>query len=163
LHEKGRKGIEDRIVRLLVNRLRMQRDITRHPEILSQTLLPPAAIIGLPRSGSTKLQRLLAAGRGFHELLMWQAFNPAPLPCAARHSCRLRAPEWLSALPPMASPPGRGVAVAAQVSGQPRQRVLPRPQLPGDPLRRHAPRSLSGDGITLPAEHRDPAAVLPSA
>jgi hypothetical protein len=80
LHEKGRVGIEDRIIRLLVNRLRMQRDVEKHPEILSEQLLPPAVIIGLPRTGSTKLQRMLAAGHGFHELLMWQAFNPAPFP-----------------------------------------------------------------------------------
>ena len=80
LHDKGRRGIEDWLLRLLVNRLRMQRDITLHPEILSETLLPPAAIIGLPRTGSTKLQRMLAAGHAFHELLFWQAFNPAPFP-----------------------------------------------------------------------------------
>ncbi len=84
LHEKGRAGIEDRIIRLLVNRLRMQRDVEKHPEILSEQLLPPAVIIGLPRTGSTKLQRMLAAGHGFHELLMWQAFNPAPFPGADR-------------------------------------------------------------------------------
>jgi hypothetical protein len=84
LHEKGRVGIEDRIIRLLVNRLRMQRDVEKHPEILSEQLLPPAVIIGLPRTGSTKLQRMLAAGHGFHELLMWQAFNPAPFPGADR-------------------------------------------------------------------------------
>ena len=80
LHDKGRRGIEDRIVRLLVNRLRMRRDILAHPEILREEILPPAAIIGLPRTGSTKLQRLLASGRGLHELPMWQAFNPAPIP-----------------------------------------------------------------------------------
>ena len=78
LHHRGRVGIEDRVVRLLVNRLRMQRDLGQHPEIREETLLPPAAIIGLPRTGSTKLQRLLAAGHGLHELLMWQAYNPAP-------------------------------------------------------------------------------------
>jgi hypothetical protein len=82
LHVKGRQGIEHRLVRLLVNRLRMQRDITRHPQILCESLLPPAVIIGLPRTGSTKLQRMLAAGHGFHELLFWQAFNPAPFPVA---------------------------------------------------------------------------------
>lgn len=78
LHERGRIGIEDTIIRLLVNRLRMQRDLEQHPEILAEVLQPPAAIIGLPRTGTTKLQRLVAAGRGFQELLMWQGFNPAP-------------------------------------------------------------------------------------
>lgn len=82
LHDKGRVGFENWLIRLLVNRLRMQRDIMQHPEIATQTLLPPAAIIGLPRTGSTKLQRVLAAGHGLQELLMWQAFNPAPFPNA---------------------------------------------------------------------------------
>lgn len=81
-HEKGRQGIEDRIVRMLVNRLRMQRDIEKHPEILTQKLLPPVSITGLPRTGSTKLQRLLAAGKRFQEPLMWQVYNPAPFPNA---------------------------------------------------------------------------------
>ena len=40
-------------------------------------------IIGLPRTGTTKLHRLIAAGRGFHELLMWQAYNTAPFPVEA--------------------------------------------------------------------------------
>jgi len=84
LHERGRVGIEDRIVRLLVNHLRMHADIIAHPQIRSEVLAPPAAIIGLPRTGSTKLQRLLAAGRGFQELLMWQAYNPAPFPGTGR-------------------------------------------------------------------------------
>ena len=35
LHEKGRAGIEDRIIRLLGNRLRMQCDVEKHLEILS--------------------------------------------------------------------------------------------------------------------------------
>lgn len=80
LNDRGRKGVEDRMVRLLVNRLRMHRDTLEHPEILKEELLPPAAIVGLPRTGSTKLQRLLASGKGLHEMLMWQGYNPAPLP-----------------------------------------------------------------------------------
>jgi hypothetical protein len=84
LHDKGRVGIEDRIVRLLVNRLRMQRDIERYPEIHQERLLPPAIVIGLPRTGSTKLHRMLAAGHGFQELLMWQAYNSAPFPSIGR-------------------------------------------------------------------------------
>ena len=79
LNERGRRGIEERLVRLLVNRLRMHRDCLAHPEISARNLLPPAAIIGLPRTGSTKLQRMLAAGRGLNEVILWQGYNPAPL------------------------------------------------------------------------------------
>ena len=80
IHDKGRVRAEEWIVRLLVNRLRIQDDIEQHPEILSQNILPPSAIIGLPRTGSSKLQHLLAAGHGFLEPLFWQLWNPAPFP-----------------------------------------------------------------------------------
>lgn len=85
LHDKGRKGLHDRIVRLLINRLRIQRDLKAHPEILRESLLPPTVIVGLPRTGSTKLQRMLAAGGSFLEALMWQGFNPAPFPESTRN------------------------------------------------------------------------------
>ena len=80
LRDDGKKAFEDWVIRLLVNRLRMHRDIQQNPGILQQKILPPSAIIGLPRTGSTKLQHMLAAGHGFLEPLFWQLFNPAPFP-----------------------------------------------------------------------------------
>ncbi len=63
------------LLRLLVNRLRMQRDIARHPEILDEEILPPVFITSLPRTGSTKLHRLLAATGDFNAMKFWQVFN----------------------------------------------------------------------------------------
>jgi hypothetical protein len=66
------------LVKTLANRLRMQRDLTRHPEILDEELLPPILITSLPRTGSTKLHRMMFASEDFSALKFWQTFNYAP-------------------------------------------------------------------------------------
>jgi Sulfotransferase family len=78
LTESGRLAATERFVRLCVNRLRFQADLQKWPAILQETLQPPLIISGLPRVGSTKLHRMLAAGGDFQALLFWQGFNPAP-------------------------------------------------------------------------------------
>jgi Sulfotransferase family len=80
LTEDGRRAAQERFIRLLVNRLRFQADLDRHPGILDERVVPPVVICGLPRVGSTKLHRLLAEGQDFQTLLFWQGFNPAPMP-----------------------------------------------------------------------------------
>jgi len=69
-------------LRFLVNRLRTQDDIRRHPEILKEDVSDPIIIIGLPRSGTTKLQRMLSAASDVQKLFMWRMLNPAPFPDA---------------------------------------------------------------------------------
>jgi len=79
------KGIGDfkaDVIRYLVNRLRTQEDIKRHPEILQEDVSDPIIIIGLPHSGTTKMQRMLAAAPQVQKLLMWRMMNPAPFPDA---------------------------------------------------------------------------------
>lgn len=80
LSDRGRPAVQERMVRLLANRLRFQADLSRHPEILDEPLAAPVVIISLPRAGSTKLHRLLAEGDDFQKLLFWQGYNPAPFP-----------------------------------------------------------------------------------
>jgi hypothetical protein len=75
--------LREEIVRVLVNRLRMQADITRHPEILDEQLLPPVFITSLPRTGSTKLHRMLAATGDFNALPFWMSYNIAPFPAGS--------------------------------------------------------------------------------
>lgn len=65
------------LLRILKNRLRMQRDVAAHPEILAIELLPPLLIIGLPRTGSTKTQKVLAATGDFNPLPYWMCLNSA--------------------------------------------------------------------------------------
>lgn len=65
------------ILRILMNRLRMIRDFSSHPEITDIELLPPLLINGLPRTGSTKMQKTLAATGDFNFLPYWMCINSA--------------------------------------------------------------------------------------
>ncbi|OCC22889.1 hypothetical protein MB02_14040 [Croceicoccus estronivorus] len=82
LTHQGMSLIKADIVRLLVNRLRMQRDIEAHPEILEEDVSDPFVIIGLPRSGTTKLHKMLSAPESVQKTLFWKMLNPAPFPDA---------------------------------------------------------------------------------
>jgi hypothetical protein len=79
LHPIGQFITRQRIIQLLSVRLRAEDWFKKHPEILEQPLYPVILIIGLQRTGTTKLQRLLAADPGNRALLSWEALNPAPL------------------------------------------------------------------------------------
>ncbi|HKY89578.1 MAG TPA: sulfotransferase [Nevskiaceae bacterium] len=68
------------LLNMLVNRLRYVRDIGAHPEILSEKLLGPIVVLGLPRTGTTKLQRVLAADPQAQSLTYWRMMSPAPMP-----------------------------------------------------------------------------------
>lgn len=82
LGEQGNAVIKADVVRILVNRLRMQADINRHPEILDEDVSDPFVIIGLPRSGTTKLHKMLSAPDNVQKTLFWRLWNPAPFPDA---------------------------------------------------------------------------------
>ena len=73
----GEAAFGRRLVGLLANRLRMERDFRKHPEIAEQQVVAPIFILGLPRSGTTKMQKLLSVSGDFSELLYWMAFSPA--------------------------------------------------------------------------------------
>ena len=71
---EGARAYEAKFLRLLTNRLRMQRDFLRHPEIAQQPVNGPLVIMGVARSGTTKLQKALAASGDFNFLTFWQNF-----------------------------------------------------------------------------------------
>lgn len=73
----GAQGMEQRILTILANRLRMFRDFQQHPEIDEQKIVRPHFLTGAGRSGSTKLHKLLAASGDFKYLRFWQQYNPA--------------------------------------------------------------------------------------
>jgi len=75
----GRFITQQRLVGMLSIRLRAENDFKKHPEILEQELYPVELICGLQRTGTTKLQRLLAADPENRVLLSWEAINPVPL------------------------------------------------------------------------------------
>jgi Sulfotransferase family len=76
----GRLITRRRIVGVLCNRLRAQALFEQHPEILQEPITAPIFIVGLQRTGTTMLHRLLAADPGLRALASWEALNPAPLP-----------------------------------------------------------------------------------
>jgi hypothetical protein len=64
------------LVQLLKNRLLLTDLLRRHPEIRDVELVPPVVIAGLPRSGTTHLQHLLAATGRFRVLPYWESLEP---------------------------------------------------------------------------------------
>jgi hypothetical protein len=79
LHPIGAFITRQRMINLLCARLRAEELFKKHPEILDQQLLPAWVILGLQRTGTTKLHRLLAADDRNRVLLSWEAINPVPL------------------------------------------------------------------------------------
>jgi hypothetical protein len=67
-------------LRFLVNRLRWEADVEKHPEILDEDVDDPIVVLGLPRSGTTKLQRFLSADPSLQATPAWAMWNPAPFP-----------------------------------------------------------------------------------
>jgi hypothetical protein len=78
LHPIGYFISRKRIVNLLGVRLRAEQLFKQNPEILDQELHPPLVIVGLQRTGTTKLHRLLTADPANRVLRSWEAINPAP-------------------------------------------------------------------------------------
>jgi hypothetical protein len=66
------------IVHSLRIRLRAQEWIRRHPEILLERVAAPVVVVGMMRSGTTLLQRLLAADPRFHCAYGWEVVEAAP-------------------------------------------------------------------------------------
>lgn len=81
------------LLRFLVNRLRYEADVRKHPEILDEDVSDPIIILGLPRSGTTKLQRLISANPAVQATHTWRMFNPAPFPGEMRGDASQRI-EW---------------------------------------------------------------------
>lgn len=80
LNAAGRRTWHDRLFNILITRLRAQDWFRRHPEILQEPLAPAIVILGLPRTGTTLLQRLIASDSRIHSAAWWENRFPVPLP-----------------------------------------------------------------------------------
>lgn len=76
----GRATQRARVVGLLTNRLRCEQHIRLHPEILDEKIEAPLVIVGLARTGTTMLQRMIASDPRIYCLYWWESRNPAPFP-----------------------------------------------------------------------------------
>ncbi|MCX6281333.1 MAG: sulfotransferase [Bacteroidetes bacterium] len=79
LHPIGRFITRERLVSLISIRLRAEYYFKKHPEILEQELYPAWIIVGLQRTGTTKLQRMLAVDVNHRVIPSWEVINPMPL------------------------------------------------------------------------------------
>ncbi len=80
LSETGRQILRLKILGQLVNRLRVEDYFQRYPEIAAESIAPPLVIVGLPRTGTTKLHRLLSCDPHFHWMAWWESIYPVPFP-----------------------------------------------------------------------------------
>ena len=78
LNALGRQLHHERLRGFLVNRLRFERLWREHPEIAEEEIAPPLVIVGLGRTGTTLLQRLLAVDERFYAPLWWETRFPVP-------------------------------------------------------------------------------------
>jgi hypothetical protein len=80
LNAAGRDTMRKRVVGLLVNRARTEEHLERFPEIRDEEIVAPFVIVGLPRTGTTLLHRLLSCDANTNAVAWWESRNPAPFP-----------------------------------------------------------------------------------
>jgi len=74
----GAKILRSGVVRSLTNRLRTEHWLARHPEIGDERIEAPWVVVGMMRSGTTLIQRMLASDPRHTSTLGWEALEPAP-------------------------------------------------------------------------------------
>jgi hypothetical protein len=89
----GRIAARQDTTRLLANRLRMQADRRRFPDIEAQAIRRPLFVTGLPRTGTTLLHGLLAQDPASRAPLHWETMSPSPPPEQGPVESRIDAAE----------------------------------------------------------------------
>lgn len=75
-----RPEVERTLTSLLVSRSYSERGWKKRPQVLQQPIEAPVFVVGLPRSGTTALHRLLAVDTQFQGLPLWLAATPMVRP-----------------------------------------------------------------------------------
>ena len=78
LNAAGRAAQRDRILNILVTRARTEAFLADHDEILDEEIVAPVVIVGLPRSGTTMLHRVIAEDPEFDSAKWYEVRYPAP-------------------------------------------------------------------------------------
>ncbi len=71
--------LHDFLARGLETRLRSVDYVKRHPDVLDVPITEPIVILGLPRSGTTSVQNLLATSLGNAHLAFWELMSVTPV------------------------------------------------------------------------------------
>jgi hypothetical protein len=108
LNAAGRYIWHARLLGTLVTRLRAEDWFARHPQILAEKLPPTVVILGLSRTGTTLLHRLIAADPRFYAAAWWECRFPVPAPDDVSGAQRIAAAKLevqgiLTAAPALAS------------------------------------------------------------
>jgi predicted Fe-S protein YdhL (DUF1289 family) len=74
----GKIALKTDVLETLCARLQMQRDRQLYADIRGQEIREPLFIVGLPRSGTSVLHRLLGADPEHRSPLMWEVRSPSP-------------------------------------------------------------------------------------
>ncbi len=74
----GRFAARRQILRALRQRIRRRAWLDQRPERFSRRIQPPVIVLGLPRTGTTFLHRLLSAPGDTRALPMWEVAMPFP-------------------------------------------------------------------------------------
>ena len=78
LNAGGRYYWSTRLLGILTTRLRGREWFRRHPEILDERIGAPVIIVGLTRTGTTLLHRLIASDTRFSSAAFWEGRFPVP-------------------------------------------------------------------------------------
>lgn len=80
LNAFGRLHVQQSSIAFLKNRLRANACFEAHPEILERDIAAPIIIVGPHRSGTTRLQRMMATDQRLSHLRTWEGLNFGPRP-----------------------------------------------------------------------------------
>ena len=98
----GNIALRSDVLRILRNRLLLQRDRRLHPEIAHHEIRSPLFVLGLPRTGTTFLHTLLSSDPQNRAPLTWEVMEPSPPTNAEKHrrirrtSQNLACLEWMA-------------------------------------------------------------------
>jgi hypothetical protein len=90
----GRVLTRQLLIGLLTTRLRLCRLLDDHPEIADEAVPAPIVILGLPRTGTSHLQNLLAQDPALRSLPYWESLEPIPERLADDPRDRIRRCEY---------------------------------------------------------------------
>jgi hypothetical protein len=90
LHLSGQLAYREAIVGSLINRLLLTEAYKQDPETFRKPLKSPIIVLGLPRSGTTFLHRLLALDPAHRAVPWWELARPLPDPDSDEQSDRRR-------------------------------------------------------------------------
>ena len=78
LSPMGEITVWGQVIQFLKNRLLIEEEFKRHPEIAGEVIERPLIIAGLPRTGTTHLHNLISSDPGLHFLPWWESLEPLP-------------------------------------------------------------------------------------